>query len=101
MYSLIGPTQFIGLVPTVLLFHQHLFIPHEDIVCLVYHVVFIYGGSLALNLQAHAQAHIEARGEICASSRRVRAFGAIGPRITFTAGGSVSGNLFVSLKTSV
>ena len=63
--------------------------------------VHIYGGSLALNLQAHAQARIEARGEICASSRRVRAFAAIGPRITFTAGGSVSGNLFVSWKTSV
>ena len=63
--------------------------------------VHIYGGSLALNLQAHAQARIEARGEICASSRRVRAFAAIGPRITFTAGGSVSGNLLLSWKTSV
>ena len=56
----------------------------------------MYGESLALNLQVHAQARIEARGEICASSRRVCAFAAIGPHIIFTAGGSVSGDLVVS-----
>ena len=38
MYLLIGPAQLIGLVLTVLLFHQELFIPHQDIVCLVYRV---------------------------------------------------------------
>ena len=55
--------------------------------------VHIYGGSLSLNLQAHVQARIETRAEICANSRRVRAFAAIGPRVTFTVQGGVTGNL--------
>ena len=101
MYSLIGPSQFIGLVPTVLLFHQELYSSTRYSLPRLSCSVHIYGGSLVLNLQAHSQARIEAQGEICASSRRVRAFAAIGPRITFTAGGSVSGNLLLSWKTSV
>ena len=129
MYSVIYPLQLISLVPTdtyvraKLYFRNVLFdwsltihwsgtncatIPPRTIYSSqrysLPHIscsIHIYGGSLALNLQAHAQARIEARGEICASSRRVRAFAAIGPRITFTADGSVSGNLLISWKTSV
>ena len=63
--------------------------------------ISIYGGSLSLNLQAHAQARIETRAELCANSRRVRAFAAIGPRVTFTVQGAVTGDLFVSWATSV
>ena len=55
--------------------------------------VHIYGGSLSLNLQAHAEARIEVRAELCANSRRLRAFDAFGPRITFTVQGGVTANL--------
>ena len=48
----------------------------------------------------YAQARIEARAELCANSRRLCAFDAFGPRITFTVQGGVTGNL-VSWATSV
>ena len=86
MYLLIGPTQLIGLAPTVLIFHHATalyYSPRYSVLCLSCGI-HIYGGSLSLNMQAHAQAQIEARTELCANSRRVRAFAAVGPRITFT-----------------
>ena len=56
----------------------------------------IYIGTLTLYLQPHAQGRIETRAELCASSRSVRAFAAIGPRIIFTVEGGVVGNILVS-----
>ena len=44
-------------------------------------------------MQAHAQAQIEARAELCANSRRVRTFAAVGPRITFTVRGGITGDI--------
>ena len=60
--------------------------------------IFIYVARLTLYLQAHVQGHIDAQAELCASSRRIRAFGSIGPRVTFTVTGGVTGNLLVRVS---
>ena len=60
--------------------------------------IFIYVGTLTLYVQPHVQGHIDAQAELCASSRRIRAFGSIGPRVTFTVTGGVTGNLLVRVS---
>ena len=57
--------------------------------------IFLYVATLTLYVQPHVQGHIDARAEICANSSTVRAFGSIGPRVTFTVTGGVTGNLLV------
>ena len=60
--------------------------------------IYIYVARLTLYLQPHVQSHIDARAELCASSRRIRAFGSLGPRLTFTVTGGVTGNLLVRVS---
>ena len=57
--------------------------------------IFLYVATLTLYVQPHVQGHIDYQAEICASSSRVRAYGSIGPRVTFTVTGGVTGNLLV------
>ena len=60
--------------------------------------IYIYVARLTLYLQPHVQGHIDARAELCASSRRIRAFGSLGPRVTFTVTGGVTGSLLVRVS---
>ena len=83
----LAPTACANLPPRALYSSLRYSLPHLS--CRIY----IYGGSLSLNMQAHAQAHIETRAELCANSRRVRAFAAVGPRITFTVRGGITGDI--------
>ena len=59
--------------------------------------IFLYVATLTLYVQPHVRGRIDARAEICANSSRVRAFGNIGARVTFTVTGGVTGNLLVRI----
>ena len=63
--------------------------------------IFIYVGTLRLYLQPYVQGHIDFQTELCSNSRRIRAYAAIRPRLTFTVEGGVTGNLLVRLCVSV
>ena len=60
--------------------------------------IFIYVARLTLSVQPHVQGHIDVQAELCASSRRIRAFCSISPRVTFTVTGGVTGNLLVRVS---
>ena len=58
--------------------------------------IFVYVGTLTLYLQPYVQGHMDFRAELCGNSTSLRALEEVGPRVSYTVEGGVTGNLLVS-----
>ena len=57
--------------------------------------IFVYVGTLTLYIQPHVQGHIDSRQELCTNGLGLSALAGIGPRISFTIEGGITGSLLV------